>query len=815
LVQYPFNSASTTGLEACITMIRGLKRTISFRNLLYGQPAGQVATLLLLTMMAVLLFILITVNIGQNSLVATNLANAADSSALYLASQLSTKAYQLYHALGDKHEICKKGGFLSTLLAIVLAVIAVILAYPTFGQSLWLIPIAMAAGAAGGTIGAAAQGTDLAQGALQGAIVGAAIGGAAYAAAPAAAGGGNFAPGAAVTGAEVGTGAKVSGIATMAGTVEAEAITIQTAAGAVKAVITGVSASMNAICFAAGVATVTAANVYSEYAAQRMSAKDMGEAVRQLNKLPEYERVRESVFLNALAQVVDDPNMVKDTLDSDADGDTTEEVPAFQPFWQLRTNRIMSINQLYTPRITQFMNTLGEFHDILSAQYSYLVNSYGRIKYGPLVRHEDDPVSASECNTVSATDTIPRYIPKYYKDNSVFPKAEDNTMQCSSWAFCRDGAVVETARGLEATEIFRPGVQFKDYLKAPNVEVDKDKGTVISFDPAIRDPQNECSGDKCDAERFPDEVVAVKNKLEMFVWDVRQLLQEAGEDPEKLLATWHSWIVDFYDPENYEKDQDDNYTYTLRRAAGNGPPLNDNYDVAFWKMINGDGDFKGLKWWKERLIALGDRKPVCIPCPGNDGTTCVSNPPCKAGPSVPAQRDIPGFGARLWVTTDSCPFGELAWAIESIDYLINVLEDFRNKARIFYNTMHNDAIIKDAEAIGYINPMVYTWTDSRGKHDIVIKVKFRMPRLYQTKSGNFLVNEKCTKIADYCANTKYCNFGTDVDRPSVEITRFDHPAVGGKKVGKIGLWNPFSRGKITRKSVAYYDVNKVGLKSTR
>ncbi len=100
---------------------------ISLTRLNKTRIGGQIATLLILMMVVVLILILITVNLGQLSLEATTLSNAADSAVLSLGSALSTKANMLFHALSDKSELCKKGGLLGVILAIIVVIIVLIL----------------------------------------------------------------------------------------------------------------------------------------------------------------------------------------------------------------------------------------------------------------------------------------------------------------------------------------------------------------------------------------------------------------------------------------------------------------------------------------------------------------------------------------------------------------------------------------------------------------------------------------------------------------------------------------------------------------
>ena len=50
-----------------------------------------------------------------------------DSAALFLGSQLATKARTLWESLGNRPEVCVKGGFLAMFIAIILVVIMLLL----------------------------------------------------------------------------------------------------------------------------------------------------------------------------------------------------------------------------------------------------------------------------------------------------------------------------------------------------------------------------------------------------------------------------------------------------------------------------------------------------------------------------------------------------------------------------------------------------------------------------------------------------------------------------------------------------------------
>jgi len=168
------------------------RQTTSLSNL-DNNVKGQMATIMILVIVAVLILILALSNLGQVSQQTTNVANAADTSALLLGSQLASKAHEIAVALFnecDSHtKCCVRGGLLAVILAIILIVIAIIIIVVTWGagtlvsHALIVMAVCMLAGFIGGVIGgriiqgewnAAAFQAGL-QGAMIGAMIGAAV----------------------------------------------------------------------------------------------------------------------------------------------------------------------------------------------------------------------------------------------------------------------------------------------------------------------------------------------------------------------------------------------------------------------------------------------------------------------------------------------------------------------------------------------------------------------------------------------------------------------------------------------------------------
>jgi len=261
-----------------------LRKLSSFNSLKYNSLSGQLATILILLMVVTIVFILVTLNMGEVSFKATALSNTVDSGVLYLASQLASRAHYFYHALGDSYSHCVRGGLLAVVLAVVFAVVALVITIccPPVGAAVWngwalylaSAGIVIGAGAAGGAIGnVAIQGDINAAGA--GAIMGAKIGLAVFMI------GGPDMP--------------IIPVVNTSPAIIASKFTIGPEALAI----------LNAATYVGGIGAIA----YNTYAADRRVSKTMSALNRQLNGLPEYESMREGVFLNVLDQAVDDPTM--------------------------------------------------------------------------------------------------------------------------------------------------------------------------------------------------------------------------------------------------------------------------------------------------------------------------------------------------------------------------------------------------------------------------------------------------------------------------------------------------------------------------
>lgn len=347
-------------------MLNDFYKKFSLSNVKEDKPRGQIATLLILIIVVVLIFILTTVNLGQLSLYSTNLSNVADSSALYLGSQLASRANQISQSLvnscGDPMKCCKKGGFGGLFGAIIGAFIAIVITVATWGWGAYgafAIAAGFIGGAVGGAVGAATAGTSVMQGAFQGAMIGAAMGAAAYA-------------GAAGFGAESTLFTPVSagdGIAAQA----AGSTVFWEGSQAYVLSTTLIPSTIGAV----GVGALsTGASIYNAYVADQNQAAAFAAASRMLNGLPDYDRFRESVFLQAFSQTVDDPNKDTDFDDLNGNGNVNEKVPHFLSWWEIRTGGLKAIIPFLKDKTNSFFyGDLVAFKDYISGITSAIDDS--------------------------------------------------------------------------------------------------------------------------------------------------------------------------------------------------------------------------------------------------------------------------------------------------------------------------------------------------------------------------------------------------------------------------------------------------------
>ncbi|MFA5350135.1 MAG: Tad domain-containing protein [Candidatus Omnitrophota bacterium] len=345
-------------------MLSSFYKTFSLNNLKEDKPSGQISTLLILMIVVILIMILTTVNLGQLSLSTTNLSNVADNSSLYLASQLATRSYSIYRALGNSTSKCQSGGWASVFFAVVFAIVAVVVCYFVPVLTPYMVSIAAGAGAVGGAVGAAYAGTSVLQGAIQGGIIGASIG---YGVS---------------TGLETGAGAGNSLAASEINPALLEAgapgVTAEQIAqySALSAQYMATGSTIGAV---AGGTLAASTATYNAYVADQNQAAAIAAASRMLNGLPNYDLYRESIFLQIFSQTVDDPNKDIDTDDLNGNGLIDEKIPHFLNYWSDRIKYLKGVIPTLESITDTFINgTLEDFKDYIQNEIEGTVDeSYG------------------------------------------------------------------------------------------------------------------------------------------------------------------------------------------------------------------------------------------------------------------------------------------------------------------------------------------------------------------------------------------------------------------------------------------------------
>ena len=694
-----------------------LKSWTSFSNLTKARPLGQVATLLILVITAVLIFMLAVANIGQVSTYATNLSIAADGASLYYASQIATKSTQLSEQLinscGDPLKCCAKTGLLSIILAVLLAIVALVLCV-VYGVGLIFIPFICAlAGAAGGAIGGAIAGTGAAQGAIQGAVVGFAIG-LAYVAAIAAGPLGLY-----------GSSAIIGSVATGLGG------TVAVSVAAVVAAVIGVTLAI-------------ASNIYTAYAKDAMTGDAMAAAAKALSGLPETQRIRESVFLKALSETIDDPNKVPDVNDSDGDGDSTELVPSFQYCWDRRVSDLKAGNAAFGSQAEQ-------------AVRAFLTNP-------------DSTVN----NFLLNVDTFLAAVRRL--------EVEGN-----------DGTVTLLFRALDdyalATGENRFDVRFWE------------AGPTLA---ELTNWANQCSA--CSDPDCPD--CAVPATYDELDYDIDELIDFStgasgyrNQTTDNLVYNWRQWVPWFYG------DEYSAYNYLGNLINGDNSSNPARFGLRNWIIeINTiEGRLPDCIY---PLDAYGNPSSCCggsgstdaygnpVSNPGVDGygnptgTGCaIENPPCKWNPV------IPNFGTINPDCND-----EFEAARNAINTFIQQVEAFRQAALAFYNLMESlesaGMITVTGCGLSGINPIMYEWGDSRGAHSITVQLgDYQLPRIVNKKYGNWLVGKKCIELINWRQNLNVRITRQDPTRINMGVLGRWNPTNGrvrrSSTAGFQGLWGNF------------------------
>ncbi len=794
-------------------MIRWL-RWCSIENLRRGRRGpstrlrrGQIATFMLLVIVVILILAMVTSNIGDLSMRATSVANAADAASLFLASQLASRGYQMWDSLdgnsGDGDgttKRCRKRGWLGIILAVVVALIAI------FTQQYWLlkaVPTLVGAGIAGGTavsaitagaiggavggaIGGGIEGTGALRGALQGAAIGAAIGGGLTAfhtgtavtsgttakAGMAGAQGAMYTVPAGMEGTAAATGASsMSGawIAAPGMVVPQGATLLPLAANAGSVIIPTVTGA------AIGGTLAVGSAIYNKYSSDRQLSEAFSSAAKALNGLPDYQRIQQGVILEAMNRLVDDPNTVVDTQDLDGDGDDKDRIPRFLEWWADRIDSIRTGMRLpnIPDQIRRFATAMETFRDEIAPTFAV---TQWPPQTGLLARQELEGRDGPVVQVARAMDSIKQPLPFWLKGPTMADVTRwNNELTCH-----------ETVDGCPAN--LRPqGIDEVDQV----IEILSD--LAAPEDGTIDSILNEPSG--------------------------------------TFLRTWSAWAPWFYDRETGEDANDDAHEVLGIVVNGHEP--------------DGGPIQRGLSGWKDDIEQARKTLRECdmgvygayggyrypgyqVSCQPGWGygygyrgwgqmsvlsqQDCALNPPCKVPsrftsfiddqlrqqPINHADKPIATADADFYVPVT--PVGrtwgfqfqkddEFEQAVTGLEALAQHIDVFRRAAERDLANLPTGEIQNVPGGAYTINPGRYPWTDSAGEHVVEVEVgRFKLAQVKKKKSFWKI----CLVLKDY---------KDDGSKAYVEIDRTD-------PMRNLGLWrwNPFGGDWVRKTGRARYGI---------
>mgnify|MGYP001572193534 CR=1 FL=1 len=741
-------------------MIDYLSKITSLKNLLSKRPNAQVSTLLILMMVTVIIFVMITANIGEVSLKATSLANAADQAALSLGSQLATRSRALWETNDSQIEQCVKSGLFGAILFLVVTAL-------TGNPLLGLIAYGIYTGVTGGMSGNESFWDGFGQGLQDGILISTkiAIG---------------IVSGA-ISGAAIGSAFPVIG--TVVGAV-------------IGAIVGGVIA--------------TAGVLYEKNNEFKDRASFFASANKELSGMPEYDQLREGVFLNTLLALSNDPAKEVDTNDADGDGDTSEKIPRFFNLWDQRVEVYDLIVSRMEDLVNNFVNgSLAGFESFLKSTFTDNTNGIPAQFYRQEIDGQDGP-----------TIMLMRYL---YENDINHPTV---------------------SLGPAMSLIFQPG---------------PDAATLESWE------TNQCDSDtdsSCVPPQYYDEVDTVIAEMKDFLAaaaDVR------AQDIKELALTFDTWFPQFYEPDTVDVDTGDTivndadyYDRFAEMINGDSSVDPKRYGISYWKGKDvGDADYDpnyGILEPKRLAYAALPRYPLIpalaideygsytIPIYQTTGGTLPTdgygNPIYTPKTDGKGNMLVDGDSNVIYETTGgtqtSIPayiydwanvdpnifyFEELTYQPNSVWFsavkdtlnnLITQIESFKTASQDTYTAM-KDAYgslsggLDGATLSGY-NPVYYTWPDSAGDHTIKVEVgNYKLAEIKTKKKGKWYRRKVCSTLT---------NYSDDGTRCWVEITRID-PANKNVQSGKtaLGRWNPFTAGedKIIRRGGASYDYGSVAL----
>lgn len=809
--------------------------------------SGQIATFLLLVMVAVLIFAIVTVNIGNLTANATTVANAADSSALLLGSQLATRANTLCMSLGDGKqcltERCKRTGLLALVLAIIVAVIVTIATWGTLtGPTLMMLKamlIVAGFAAAAGALGGAIAGTGVISGALQGAMVGAAIAG-------------GIAGGAKLLGQLFGQTIvagtlESAGVATEVTVTSTETVAVGTTLAAGTEIVTGSvfvpSVTAGIVGGVLGGAVVAGSSLFSESVKQQIG---FAEAAKALSGLPQRQSLRESAFQQALSQVVDDPNkttgqcfwpepfaVTGDPHDANGNGDTTEAISCFQ-FWLDR--RTAAIRRKAQGETASIAGRISRFFSDATPAFREKAQTFIEALARQEVEEEDGPVVA-----------LPRalygtpYRLSFWEPGPT--KADIQQQDCDTCTIARlpgydsmDDArdeltdAMQTIEELEHTDVvtrfanrdswapwfYDPDAQSKQNEQGELVspgDLYRRLGVLLEGDASTTPPLRGLPAWQQEIEqtrdRLPPAQLAYLNGAVVIENPPAQLNAARKARLAAAIQVIRQWLTTT--EEHVRND-------IVHDLTNQGYTQVQNITLTDLTLALHDGGIIYHYAYTFEYLDLTVEPPEVKTGQGQgDGSSPVEAP--DLGLRVPSS-PLPAFTSAVealgafvdqvaaappFATVDADTEDEFRPVLQSIGEATEAVRQFRADIQQDLAGITGDAPgeAENTLELGGIplsrgNPVTYRWKDSRGVHSVTVKVnKFLVPRVDKVKHGNWLIGKTCLVLVNHRSHA------------SVTVTRQD-PA--NQTMG-FWKWNPFS-GEVTKKCRVHYTEQNVKINRT-
>ncbi len=824
---------------------------------------GQIATLFILMIIFVLIFTLVVINIGNVTNRLTQISNAIDSAGLYLGSQLASKSHMLYESLGNKTKKCKKGGLLGVVLAIIGAIIGFVIGGPGLA--------AVIGGAIGGAIGGSFTANNplkgMAMGAIQGAMIGAAIAGGASllggTQSVAGAGGATFEVGGGAAGSSTGglmvfeAGKAISGWVLEGGTL------LQ------GSVVTAFASTTGAII---GGSLAVGASIYTGLMMDKSLAAGMENFVKALNGLPDYERIREGVFLQVLSKTVDDPNKVTDTTDIDCDGKTDDKVPAFLVWWDkhikdLKESLISGvdvINNFVNNSLRPFKQNIEEFLsemdrkevecDCVSCDAppielwraledcNYEVSFWepGPDKASLVGWYKKD---CESCPVPSGYDDVDgaRYHLEEFIDyaEGILKHNVGDLDKNYDWVdylynpgrgndFYNDLESIVSAMGewIEETIDIRNNLtpcQLEYIITPCSVkESIKDEPSCNNYNPPD-EPIYPCNWTQ--DSREVSGVILPNPVCKLYADDKNKLTDEIG-----IVREFVRSLKDrIREGEFFDVCSQDNCSLV-------GEVEIESLKISLKGNIHSPCERRNLGEGRGTISYNFHYRYTCRCCheecddEGNCNTICEDNTyeGDKQGVEQLSTPDlqIPSMGEEAFLgvldemeeklnsVDDEFATIDIRWddefrpVLDSLESRQKEISDFLSEIEEFYNQIHVIETTERAEDGG--GSITYSWQDKRGGtlENHSITVEVGPFKLARLEKKE----SGCFLVKKICLIMK--DYKDNGERTWIKVTRKD-PDSTNKKVGILGIWNPRIAGEITKECYVYYSYDKVGIKSVR